>query len=398
MSDDPAGPEPVAIAPRRPLGSLLQATLSITLGALPVFMVGALAVFIRKDLGFSEAALGAAVSIYYASSALASVPGGKASERLGGKRAMGLAAAGSAIAMGGIAVLTSSWMVLVLFLVVAGFSNGLALPASNLALASGIPGSRLGMAFGFKQSAGPIAALLAGASVPVFGLTVGWKWAFAAAGLAALPLIVSGIRASRASPGLRPSPALVPRGPLVILAVAAAFAVFGGSSLGAFYVESAVAADFTPAFAGVLLAAGSAAGIAIRVGWGWIADNMDRGRLQLVGWLLIVGAVGFALLGFASTPAMLVAATLVVFATGWAWPALFYFAVVTRISQAPGLATGITGTGLFAGGIVGPVVFGSLVVATTYRVAWSFVAAGVVLAGVLVWIGDARLRTHPDGG
>lgn len=49
---------------------------------------------------------------------------------------------------------------------------------------------RRGFAFGVKQSAVPLTAMLAGLAVPVFAVTVGWRWAFGAA--AALGLFALG--------------------------------------------------------------------------------------------------------------------------------------------------------------------------------------------------------------
>ena len=50
--------------------------------------------------------------------------------------------------------------------------------ASNLTLARSVPASRLGLSFGIKQAAIPIATLLAGAAVPTVALTIGWRWAY----------------------------------------------------------------------------------------------------------------------------------------------------------------------------------------------------------------------------
>jgi hypothetical protein len=50
---------------RRAVVTLAATTLSNTLGILPVFLLGALAIFIRDELQFGETALGAAASMYY---------------------------------------------------------------------------------------------------------------------------------------------------------------------------------------------------------------------------------------------------------------------------------------------------------------------------------------------
>ena len=97
----------------RPLPTLFATSLSITLGALPIFLVGAMAVFIRPELGFGESALGALATIYYLTSALTTFPAGRLAERLGGPMAMAVAATLSSIVFLGIctvcAVLGSRW-------------------------------------------------------------------------------------------------------------------------------------------------------------------------------------------------------------------------------------------------------------------------------------------------
>lgn len=388
-----------------PLATLAAATVSITLGALPVFLLGALAVFIRDELHFSESRLGAAASLYYLSSALMSIPGGRLAEWLGARRAIAVAATGTALATMGAALFATSWWRLVVCMVLAGMANGTTLPATNLALARGIPSARQGAAFGLKQSAGPLATLVAGAAVPVLGLTVGWRWAFVLAAVAALPLIVSGLSSGRTVAGLRAGTHAVPTGPLVVLAGAAACGVIAGSALGAFYVESAVAHGMAAGPAGTLLAIGSMLGVGARVLWGWVGDRLASyggpsvtygGHFAVVTALLVCGAVGFALLGTANS-LVLVAATVLVFCSGWAWPGLFNFAVVRRNAHAPAVASGITGTGQFAGGIVGPVGFGALVERTSYQVAWLSTGASLCLAAVLVYTGNRWLRRQQAG-
>lgn len=377
----------------RPALLLAAATLSITLGALPVFLLGSLAVFIREELSFGETQLGAAASLYYLASAGCSVPGGWLSERLGARRSVALAAAGTVVASLGIAVLARSWLVLVLFLMLAGVSNAIALPATNLAVARSVSPQRQGVAFGLKQSSGPFATLAAGVAVPLLGLTVGWRWAFVAAAAAAVPLILfGGIRADRRPRRATRQDGDVRTGPLVVLALAAACAVVAGSSLGAFYVQSAVARGVSAGTAGTLLAVGSVLGVLARIGWGWVGDRRRSLHFPMVTWLLTAGALGFALLGAAENAGLLLLATVLVFCTGWAWPGLFNFAVVDRNPAAPAAATGITATGQFAGGIVGPLGFGVLVEHSSYLIGWLAMAAAMALAGVLIQVGGRWLE------
>ena len=353
--------------------ALAIATLSISLGAVPVFLLGALAVFIRAELGFSEAVLGLLASAYYASSTFMSVPGGRITERLGGMRGVAVAATMTAVSMFGIAALGRSWGALLGFMVIAGAANGFALPATNLVLARRVPARHQGVAFGLKQSSGPFATLLAGSSVPAIGLTIGWRWAFVLVGVIALPLMMSGRRQQDAS-AVRPAHrGLVATGPLMVLAVGAA--------------------GVEPGVAGTLLAFGSLVGIVGRIGWGWVGGRWYASHVPLLTALLITGAIGYFWLARASGLTSIALATLVTFTTGWGWPALFNFAVVVRSAAAPAVATGIVATGLYAGGIVGPVVFGLLVEAGGYSLAWSFVALSSVVSGAMFYLGGRMLES-----
>ncbi len=377
---------------RHPASVLAASTLSITLGALPIFLVGALAVFIRPEMGFGEARLGALATVYYLFSAVSTVLGGRVSERLGGPGAMSVAAALSLTGLLGVALVAETWTGLAVLLAICGIANGLAFPSSNLAIARGVPLRRQGVAFGVKQSAGPYAVLLAGASVPLIGTTIGWRWAFGIAAVTALP-IIAGYRIRQDAPArARRSRAEVERGPIWVLSAAAFLAVSGTASLGAFYVESAVSAGVSPSLAGTMLALGSVVGVANRIGWGWIADRNRDAHFAIVSTLLVLGGAAFASLGFVGGALSLFGITVFVFSTGWAWPSVLSFAVVHRSPQAPGAASGILGAGQFGGGILGPLVFGIVVEAASYRAAWGAAAGMILAAGACALVGGRWLE------
>jgi predicted MFS family arabinose efflux permease len=107
--------------------------------------------------------------------------------------------------------------------------------------------------------------------------------------------------------------------------------------------------------------------------------------------LLAVGSVSFSAMARVTTVTTLMAVTVLMFATGWAWPSLLNFAVVQRARKAPGIASGIIGTGQFGGGVLGPVTFGLLVERVSYGAAWSFSAAMLGLASVFMVLGGRSL-------
>ena len=372
--------------------SVAAGGLSTVLASLPVFLLGGLAVLVRDDLGFSEVQLGLAASTFFTVAALTAVPAGRVAARVGAWAATVIAAG-----LSGLALLVMgaapSYAVLLLALAVGGVANALAQIGTNGTLAEVVPKHRQGLAFGVKQAAIPAATLLAGFSLPLVGLTLGWRASFAAAAVLAVVYVVVAPRPGRRGAGTaraagRAGDAAVRA--LVVVSVAAALAAAAVNGLAAFLVESAVRSGFTASGAGVLLGCGSALGVAARVLVGWLADRREGGHLRIVTAMMASGAVGMALFATGTTAAFYVG-TALVFALGWSWPGLMTFAVVRLNPSAPAVATSYTQTGVFAGGATGPLVFGLLVSGGSYRLAWSVAAGSMVVASVLMATGRRML-------
>ncbi|MBA2283738.1 MAG: MFS transporter, partial [Acidimicrobiia bacterium] len=162
-------------------GRVLASTSAVTTACvLPSFLVGAMAVQIRPELGFDESGVGLAFAAFFAAAAFASAPLGRVTERGGPVRSLRAAGVVSGVACLVTAATASSLLTLVLPIAAAGASNALCQPAANLLIARAVPVHRQGFAFAVKQSAIPAATLLAGAAVSL-ALSVGWRWAFVVA-------------------------------------------------------------------------------------------------------------------------------------------------------------------------------------------------------------------------
>lgn len=374
-------------------------SLSTVLASLPVFLLGGLAVLVREDLGFGEVQLGLAASTFFTVAALTAVPAGRVAARAGAWVTTVLAAALSASVLAGMA-LAPTYGVLLVALGVGGVANALAQIGTNGSLAEVVPAHQQGRAFGVKQAAVPAATLLAGFALPLVGLTLGWRPAFGGAALLAVGYVVlaprpTSLRRPARRSTVRTGDAAV--GALAVVAVAAALAAAAVNGLAAFLVESAVSAGFAPSRAGLLLGCGSALGVLARISVGWVADRRDGGHLAIVAAMMATGAVGMSLLATSAVPAM-VAGTALVFALGWSWPGLMTYAVVRLNPAAPAVATSYTQTGVFAGGATGPVVFGLLVQASSYRVAWSAAAAAMLAAALLMVVARRMLVAGRERG
>lgn len=355
-----------------------------TASVLPVFLFGGMAVQIRADLRFSEAAQGWVAFGYFALSSLVSAPFGRIVERLGATRSVRLGVLGSGLALL-LASLSRSLGFLLGALALGGAVNALIQPGTNLLIVSGVRAGRNGLAFATKQSAIPAATLLAGLAVPALALTVGWRWAFALAALLALATIplVPSVPPRSLAVGGRTGRIDVPMVALALVGVGAGLGAGTANALGAFLTSSAVHAGFSDAAAGALLAFGSVIGLGSRLYQGWRADRRGGGHFRAVVLMLAGGACGVALLASLAPPLM-VLGTVAAFGLGWAWPGVFHLAVALANPSAPAAATGVAQTGNYAGSALGPLAFGYLAESQGYRVAWLVFAAVALLAAVLV--------------
>jgi MFS family permease len=385
-------PDPAASAPSR-LGVAIAVGGGVTIiVVLPLFLVGALAVQLRSELALSVAGLGAVVAGYRAFTAVLAITVGRLVDRTSASLGLRLGAGLSALAMLGIATLARSWVALLLWLFLAAVSFAFGQTAVNRFLATSVPPHRRGIAFGLKQSSVPTATLLAGAAVPVIAVTVGWRWVFALAALAGL-LVVALVPSSgsdrMAGTGATTTGPRPPVRAAVLFALAFGLSMAAASPLGVFLVDHAVAAGFSPGRGGLLLSLGSAASITVRLAVGRAADRRDAGHLRWVAGMVLTGVVGYLLLATEVAWLMTLGAV-VAFAFGWGFNGLFWFAVLRAHPAAPGAMTGMVMPGSLIGGLVGPLVFGLVADAASYRVAW-VVAASWSMAGAAAMWACARM-------
>lgn len=375
----------------------LRATAITVACVMPVFLVGGLAVQIGDALGFSPAGLGLAVAVYFAVSALTSVPAGTLVERYGARAGARAGILLSAACLLAIAVAARNFPSLVALLAVGAAANGLGQLAANAMLA-GVPADRQGLSFGIKQAAVPTATLLSGLSVPAVALTIGWRWAFAilaVVALATLALVPAAPPRLTRSRAARPQPAPErATGALVVIGISVALAAASAGSLGTFLVDSAASRGVAPGVAGLMLTLGSALCVTARVGAGWLVDRWQRrGDVGVVVVLLVAGAVGLALLAAPGTVPLVIGVVLG-FGLGWVFPGLVNVAVVQLHPHAPAAATSITQTGVYVGASLGPLGFGALAAAGGYPTAWLCAAAGMLAGAALILISRQPLRPY----
>jgi predicted MFS family arabinose efflux permease len=285
---------------------------------------------------------------------------------------------------------------MVAFLCVAGLAVAITDPGLAILVGRAVPPERQGLAFGIKEASIPAATLVAGIAVPAIALTVGWRWAFVAGvlPLAAILLLLPRLRTEPAGqPATDVTSATVPtaprRGRLLLAAIAGGIGVAAASGVGIFLTDSAVAMGMSPGNAGVLLAIGSVAGIAARIGAGARADRTGGPQFELIAGMLAVGAVTMAL-GATGNPALLVVGTIGAFTGGWAWTGIYFLSLVKTYPHRPGAVTGIAVAGLGLGNATGPLLFGIAAQNFSFETAWLGAAVVAGIASLLM----ARAASH----
>ncbi len=292
-----------------------------------------------------------------------------------------------------------------------------------------MPAHQLGTAFAVKQSAIPLATLLGGLAVPTIALTLGWRWSYAGAAVlalgaaAAVPLrfdaeleAVGGPATGHGPPlptgsdpppdtappahrrHARPAPVSPPEPrpdpgwvPLAVLAGGVGLGAAAAGALTTFLTSAATDAGVPEGAAGLLLTAGSAIGIAVRLAAGARADRVGGGQLGVVAGMLAVGAGAFA--AFALDVGWIyVALTPLAFGAGWSWPGLFNLSVVRSYPHRPAGATGVTQTGTYLGAGGGPLVVGWIADTHPWSLAWLATSALAAGAAAAVVAGRTALR------
>lgn len=381
---DTAAPSAFRVA----TGAVIVTTASV----LPVFLTGALAVQLSRDLAFDPSGLGLVVALYFGVSALCSLPVGMVVERFGARVTSRIAVVGAAVLMAALGLGARSYVALVVLLLCGAWCNVMGQLSSNLTLARSVPAHRMGLSFGVKQAAIPAATLLAGLAVPAVALTVGWRWAYGIGALLALAALFACPRAD-ARPPARAAKGDRATGALAVIGAASGLAAGTATALGIFLVASAVDRGIDPGLAGLVLTLGSVVGLSARLLHGWLADRRTGGHVAVVAASLASGAAGFLLLAVPGTPALVVGVVLA-FGLGWAWPGLLQFAVVRLNPSAPAAATSIVQVGVYAGGFAGPIVFGSLATHAGFPTAWTVNAVVMLVSAALMLVGRRMLVAH----
>ncbi len=370
--------------------ALLVAVTTNLAGVLPLFLTGAMSVQIGRELGLDPSGIGWLLAGFAVMSLLLSAPLGARVGTIGISPSMRIASGLSVVSLLACAAAPNR-LLLAAAVLVGGTSNALGQTASNALVAARVRAARYGLAYAIKQSAIPLSILLGGLAVPAIALTVGWRHAYLVAAAVALAALLAVPRHVAPSLGRAERPVSSDeRGSVWLLGAGLVAAVVAATSIGAHAASSAVAIGFSEGSAGLMVAAGGAAGLAVRLAAGVRADRVSGGALTAAAVLCVMGAVGWLLMS-TLWPLLFVVGLLAANAFGWGWPGLVHLAVARRFPEATAAASGITQTGVALGLLIGPPVIGLVAVSAGWAWAWVLAAGSALVGAALIALARRQL-------
>lgn len=363
---------------------------------------------VAKDVGISTNYLGAYVALAYFGAMVATLLGGAAVKRWGAIR---LSQAGLVLAAIGLFLCAMPYVeTIALGALFIGAGYGPITPASSHLLIKSTPPEKLSFVFSVKQTGVPLGGMIAGATVPSLNILIGWQWAFICAGIAciicawAVQPLRAGLDDDR-DPTVRPSLATSFVLPLTLIFnhrtlrklsyMSFMFSIAQMALMG--YLVTFLYEDlgWSLVAAGGALTVAQAAGVSGRMLWGYVSDRWLGATMMLmvIAVLLVIGAVGTALLGPESSPWFLFPVLVIFGSSAIGWNGVF-LAEIAR--QAPkgqaGVATGGTLCITFLGVMVGPPLFGVLAsVLSSYGLSYGALA----VLGMLILMLLIPLYRHP---
>ncbi|WP_161958554.1 MFS transporter [Ornithinimicrobium cavernae] len=375
-------------------GRIITLVTLVTVGSvLPVFLLGVNGPAIMDELGLDATGIGIAAGSYTAGLAVASLALGRWLDS--GPLVRAAAFSLVPVATGGvITALAAGLPVLALGLCVSGVGSS-AIQMSIGRILGQLLTTGHGAAFGWFQSAKPVAVALAGGFGLLAVVGLPWRWSFllVVAVTSSLGVVLT-FWCNRLVPT---HPAATPRVPLrgdvLLLAVlmGVGFALTNISTT--FIPDTVLAAGGHEGWAGTLLLIGGSLAAVGRVLAGRLTDRTGRDEVSLVGPAFVTAGLGSVLISTLNLGGLLVGCVLV-FALGWAFGGLL---IAKGARLHPGTSGAVVGQLLLGGAVGGsaaPPLFGTAATAWGYDTAWLVWGAVILALGCLcVWLGrPARPR------
>ena len=367
-------------------------TTSYGAGAFGMLGISPLSPSLVEGFGLTRLQVAFILPSIYVGGLFFSLPGGRLADRLGVRTSFlgGLALGAAGLAA---AAWSPGFPTFLLSLFVAGIGWSVVNPALGRAIIDLFPARERGIAMGIKQMGLTLGGSVAALVLPAIAAALGWRAAIGTCGVVvALPVALTwrtlaplGSSATPSSSDDAPAgsgtwrwlgrPALV-----VFFASGLVFGMVQAAVLSYLPLYAVQALGLDAIGAGLLVACSQAGGAVSRLVLGAASDRWLPGRRSL--WLVLTGAIGAVIFAayavwFVTTPVL---AGILAFASGvgaYGWVGIF-FVVSAEVGgrRSAGLLSGVAFAAIVVGLLVGPAVFGLLLVRwDSYAVPWAVFAA-----------------------
>lgn len=365
---------------------LSLAIVGTTVGSFATFGFASLSPEIRSEYDLAPWAVGLIGAMAYVGALVATVPAGRATDRVGAAPMLALSLA---IIAGGMGLAAGAAAAAVPFFAcvwLVGVGYGAANPPTNVLASATVPRSRRAMVMSAKQVGVTAGGALAGLVLPGLAVLGGWRAALVVPLVACVTVAAASLRLARSPGGAGPPPLErhpdMARSGMFVYGFAMTGVQITTVSYLAVYLVDHEHLSLTAA--GVGLAIAQIAGSAGRLGWGVVSDRLFASRLPPLQIASLAGAVGLVVLPW--TGGAVVYPVLALIGLGAiGWNGVFLTMVAESSSAAVGRATGSALFWLYAGAVACPPLFGLLLAGPdSWPVVWTAMAATVALAiGVL---------------
>jgi predicted MFS family arabinose efflux permease len=282
----------------------------------------------------------------------------------------------------------------------AGAGNSLVQPSAARILKAAVAPERMSLATGCLAAGLGAAPLIPGLLVAFAAGPLGLAGSMTiAAGVALLaacfaplarpwPIDRPGLYAQRALRSTRASAAMsgTVRRVLTIWTCGALLGTVGVNSVAVFFVVLGTHSRLSDRTTGLMLTAASVVAVLVRLIAGALADRRPQVNPLIAAGLMGTGAVGLAVMSFA-TPATFILGAVLAVAGGWGWTGLLLAASFRLVPERPQSAGAAMQFGLFGGAAIAPLGFG--VLSTTIGLTATILVAGAasLLAAITVLTG-----------
>nr|WP_306238565.1 MFS transporter [Ornithinimicrobium sp. HY1745] len=358
----------------------------VTVGSvLPVFLLGANGPTVMAELNFDARGIGAAAGSYTAGMAITSLVLGRWLDRWTISQA--LAVSLGLVSIGGIVTAVATTLIqLALGLSVCGVGSSAVQMAGGRVFGR-LVGTGHGAAFGWFQSAKPVAVALAGGFGLLAVLGLDWRWTFllvTGATLAPGAILVRWSVQVDTSQTEQP-PRVGMDDSLILLAVLMGVG-FGLTNISTTFIPDTVAAaDGDSGWASLLLVIGGTLAAVSRVLAGRWTDRTGWDELRLIGPAFMAAGIGSMLISTLTWSGILIGC-LLVFALGWSFGGLLIAKGTRCHPAASAQVIGLLLLGGAIGGSAAPPLFGMIATSWGYDTAWFTWGALILAIGALcVW-------------